>query len=643
MYFFRYLIFFLFFFPAYAGTGNVDDREYVDWSTSPYNKIVLLYNSGTCTAQYVWHDIILTARHCVVEETEFDDYKNLGKKYTIYLHTGEKTEVTLESYGKNVDYGDWALLRVTDPKFYSKDFFIVPKKQQYIEVTNAGFGYMRILKDEEIKKLSAIFKKIQKQNNIKEFDKTMEKATQEIEAEGIESLLDYNLDFFELTKYEVLTYNLKAHKGCRLLKGNKRKWTDKLMTTCDAFAGNSGGPYFSENTLFGICSSGNDSFENIYNTDSAVQVTKYYKNLEKMKKQSPNIKNSLETTATFEKEDAILSTPYTQLEKQNIVPIKNEAITIDKSTTDISESEILNNIQNLINTPEVKEVVFDNENVNDESVDDTEIEEIGTQKTEIITQNQLPNIDNVENIDEKQTNTTDSEKIELQIQKVEATLQNQLPEIETMNDETFLNFLDKFTEYLALKEILLRAEQREQSIENRLLGAAAIGFSGIGGMQLASGLAEQKADKAAEQDMQAYIATMYCKYGNSESTKYGNTNVELPGGNKLYPLVTEYKQLAADLKQRKETLGLPMGIESQAILEKANISLYDNTSIEKVPGAYASVYKALTDTDSNDATSWEEQKNTAQDKIDIGTTVGGIGVIGGTIGNMIENSLYDKK
>jgi hypothetical protein len=46
-------------------------------------------------------------------------------------------------------------------------------------------------------------------------------------------------------------------------------------------------------------------------------------------------------------------------------------------------------------------------------------------------------------------------------------------------------------------------KDKERSLENRLLGAAAIGATGIGGMQLASGLAEQSADKAAEQDMAA--------------------------------------------------------------------------------------------------------------------------------------------
>ena len=50
----------------------------------------------------------------------------------------------------------------------------------------------------------------------------------------------------------------------------------------------------------------------------------------------------------------------------------------------------------------------------------------------------------------------------------------------------------------------------EQSFANRMLGAAAIGAGGIGGMMLASGLAEMSADAAAEQDMAAYLATFKC-------------------------------------------------------------------------------------------------------------------------------------
>lgn len=53
------------------------------------------------------------------------------------------------------------------------------------------------------------------------------------------------------------------------------------------------------------------------------------------------------------------------------------------------------------------------------------------------------------------------------------------------------------------------AVAREQSLANRMLGAAAIGAGGIGGMMLASGIAEQRADANAERDMTAH--TRHCR------------------------------------------------------------------------------------------------------------------------------------
>ena len=96
------------------------------------------------------------------------------------------------------------------------------------------------------------------------------------------------------------------------------------------------------------------------------------------------------------------------------------------------------------------------------------------------------------------------------------------------------------------------AKEKEQSFANRMLGGLAIGASGIGGMQMASAMAEQNADADAERDMRAYLATFHCSYGDGPSIKYGETNVELPGGNNLIAQYTEYVKLASELKARKE-------------------------------------------------------------------------------------------
>ena len=179
------------------------------------------------------------------------------------------------------------------------------------------------------------------------------------------------------------------------------------------------------------------------------------------------------------------------------------------------------------------------------------------------------------------------------------------------------------------------AVSREQSFANRMLGAAAIGAGGIGGMMLASGLAEMSADAAAEQDMAAYLATFKCDYGAGRNIAGGTTNVQLPGANILLPLRNEYIALATDLQQRKEQLGLLPGIESNIPEEMPG--LYDNVSIGVTDGAYASVSRALTNPDGADAAEWGAQSVESENKVKTGGSVGGAGVVGGAIGNILIN------
>ncbi len=194
-----------------------------------------------------------------------------------------------------------------------------------------------------------------------------------------------------------------------------------------------------------------------------------------------------------------------------------------------------------------------------------------------------------------------------------------------------------------LRENAQAMKDKEQSTENKLIGATGIGATGIGGMQLASAMAEQNADADAERDMAAYLATFKCDFGQGQNIKGGETNIELPGGNQLLPLYTQYSQLASDLKVRKEALGMRAGIESEIILDKATTGLYDNAAIGKTSGAYASLARALSDETSADAAAWEQQKNDTAQKLKTGATVAGIGAAGSLIANLAVNSGDKKK
>ena len=177
----------------------------------------------------------------------------------------------------------------------------------------------------------------------------------------------------------------------------------------------------------------------------------------------------------------------------------------------------------------------------------------------------------------------------------------------------------------------------KNSFENRLLGATGSATMGIGGMQLATSLSEDKADDAAEQQMKAYLETFRCNYSNGKNIKGGETNIELPGGNELINLYSEYVGLANDLKTRKNALGMRTGIESEPILDSATSGLYDDVSVGKTSGVFTSLARALSDPNSEDTAAWAAQREeTAQKKKTALTTIG-IGAVATVAGNILIN------
>ena len=194
-----------------------------------------------------------------------------------------------------------------------------------------------------------------------------------------------------------------------------------------------------------------------------------------------------------------------------------------------------------------------------------------------------------------------------------------------------------------LKDNAQKMKDKEQSLVNKTLGAAGIGATGIGGMQLASAMAEENADADAEAAMRAYLATFHCNYGAGKNIAGGETNVELPGGNELISLYSEYVNLANDLKARKTALDMRPGIESETILDAATSGLYDDVAIGKTSGAYTSLARALMDPTGADAAAWAEQKEETASKKKTGMITAGVGAAGSLVGNLALNSGKNKQ
>ena len=179
--------------------------------------------------------------------------------------------------------------------------------------------------------------------------------------------------------------------------------------------------------------------------------------------------------------------------------------------------------------------------------------------------------------------------------------------------------------------------EKEQSTANRLLGGLSIGATGIGGMQLASAVAENRADDAAERDMAAYLATFRCDYGAGRNIAGGETDVQLPGGNTLFQLRQEFATLSTDVKTRKEALGLAPGIESEVVMDSANMGLYDDVSLGRTDGAYTSLSRALSNPTGADAAEWAQQRADTSSQLKTGAIVAGVGIVGGIVGDLLIN------
>lgn len=202
-----------------------------------------------------------------------------------------------------------------------------------------------------------------------------------------------------------------------------------------------------------------------------------------------------------------------------------------------------------------------------------------------------------------------------------------LQEVEALKQDYAQAAEDKYT----------AAKENEQSLANRLLTGATVAATSVGAMELARGLAEQKADKAAETEMNAYLSTFQCKIGtNGPSYRGGAEVIETPGANQLIQLYQEYTNLADSLKSRKDALGLQPGLEAEAVLDKAGAGLYDDVGHGIENGAYASLYRASKGNET-DMQRLADEKSASNKRVVGGAIATGVGIVGGMIANSIIN------
>ena len=210
--------------------------------------------------------------------------------------------------------------------------------------------------------------------------------------------------------------------------------------------------------------------------------------------------------------------------------------------------------------------------------------------------------------------------------------------------------LDAVCSYVPENKICLEYEKekakekvrKKRDIAHGLVSGASSAMTGIGGMEMAQAISEQKSDADAEEEMGAYLTTFKCDYGKSQKYDYSTQDIILPGGNELIQYYTEYKTLADQLKADKTALGLTPGIESQVVYDKAESGLYKNAATGNTGGKYTSLSRALLDENSEDAADWAAEKDKTKKRLQIGATVAAAGLAVGTVGDKLVDKHYDK-
>ena len=248
-----------------------------------------------------------------------------------------------------------------------------------------------------------------------------------------------------------------------------------------------------------------------------------------------------------------------------------------------------------------------------------------------------------QNVDQKELDAANKQVTENITSVTEAQKDGSLDDALEDTTEPTLSEEDSLAQIEELQANADAMREKEQSFGNRMVGGTAMGTMGIGGQMIGSALAEQSADSDAEMDMAAYLATFKCDYGAGKNIAGGTLNVELPGANILLPIYTEYVTLAADLKTRKETLGMAPGIESNEILDAATSGLYDNVSTGVTGGAYASIARALMNPEGADAAAWAAQKAETSEQLKAGAITAGVGALVGISGNVLLNEIGPNK
>ena len=604
--------------------SSVDPRKLVDWSD--YKQIVHIqgFVSGdengvfsACTGQYVSPNLILTAAHCIMN-SKGDMYKGIN----VVTYAGKKCAAQQAFWVGNyltADYDfpyDFAVLEI-EPECYSSINYKIEVSDidKDIDVYNVGFGSLTILSDAEIKKLRDKFKNLPPESQ----------TNAGIVEQEFTSVLGRPIrDVFD-------NHKLKLDARC---SGYRQQSDNVFYTNCYDWNGNSGGPIVQRgtNNLIGVMAGSNNSnYENIGTDEEFVSggasTFVFEKWLSEKIKDYPPTQNGVVDNSSQTGNGDNNTMTITNIERAPGLNVWNGPAIVKKG-----EGVPVPEIPTEIPGAETREVV-ELEKTPGLSVDDI-----------IMSMNTSSGAPTIGHMDYRSNYTPDwsafVEEVEEEKEERQKELNTFANKEQTTDKEFVYGVLENVIEInrlSKLEEAYKNAKERESSLANRMLSGATIAATGLGGMELARGIAEQSVDRDAAADMAAYLATFQCKIGdNGNKINGGDMGITTPGANQLINLYQSYVDLAASVKARKADLGLRPGIEADVVLDKSATGLYDDKGNGVQNGTYASLYRASRGKET-DAQKLAEQSDASTNRVQIGGAAAGVGAVGGAVGNVLIN------
>ena len=623
--------------PVLAGVGSIDGRIEVDWSNYPQivHLFITMEPDGSlgsfCTGQFVSPNLIITAAHCVKDNngnvTHGDINVINSEKQEFYADLVKTTEWR----SINSSDLDWAVLKVRDPQYYSKKWYNIGSipSSDGTQVYNAGFGFIRVLTDDEIKTLREVYNNsespISQSKLLQEFNNALESN---IEDDGWE-------------------HHLKIHTGCHMTNS---------VSDCDTWSGNSGGPYvIGNNNLVAVHSTG-VKLAYAYQFDDQYQQTEFsaVNNWENDLRQlistyrvgsdtTPVAKipglNPADMLAQLNNPGDVTNAQFAQIDVP-VTPDIPETPAVSNNTTrgqtldKIPGPNPADMLAQLNNPGDVTNAQFAQIDVPVPVIPDVPDANGNTDAGQpVVVNTDTPSITNaVAQVSDDYTTAAIAD-INDKLKNIDEDFNNTVALGKNISDKQFLRGIVsnvvRTNQLKKLEDAYKKAKENETSLKNRLVSGLSMAATGIGGMQLAQGLAEQSADEAAERDMRAYMATFQCKIGD-KIYKNNEKSIEVPGANQLTKIYQEYVDLAEKIKERKTALGMKPGIESQVVLKKESTGLYDNAGKGIENGTYASLYRAAMGNET-DKTKINEAKDTSAQRVKGGAIAAGAGAIGGAV------------